>query len=204
MTVTRAQGRPRRGTAEVGRDGIISRLQVVYRSGGDLDHSRKTLAALAGVTPALITYYFPKKEVLLEAISRPVIKQYREDMEKIIFSQTASNEAKLNNLVILLMGLYSTDCGLLDTYVSLIRKTGQNGNVTRCEVTRMTTMLSDFFTGWRQRPSESGFDAAVLQGVIWGMCRFVALIDENKCREDLMPFVDHVVKLMSPPAGAFA
>ena len=127
---------------EVGRDRIISRLLSVLRSEDDIDLSRKTLAEMAEVTPALISY---------------------------------------------------------DLYTTVMKKTGRSGNAAYCELAQMTEMLTLFFSSWRGRPVKGDFDAAVLQGAVWGMCRFAARVeaDETGLESDVTPLVARVVKLLS-------
>lgn len=205
MSESRPQGRPRRGVAEVGREKIISRLQGVFRSGTAVDLSRKSLAELAGVTPALISYYFPKKEVLFEQISGPIICCYRAEMEEIMMGALPNN-AKLRGVISLLVALYTRDGRILDMYTGVMQGIGHSDNPSRCEVFRMTQMLADFLSRWRGRPAEDDFDAAVLQGAVWGMCRFAAHVGMEKTERDhdvSMIFV-RVTKLLSPGAEMLA
>ena len=169
MDGERRQGRPPTGGREVGRDKIIARLQAVIQTRADLDLSRKHLSEYAGVTPALISYYFPKRETLLLEIVRPIVASYAERMEYIL-SQDLEEDVKLHDVVALLLNLYMVDGKSLDLYYDVSRKLGE---AVPFELARMTSMLSAHFS----RPNtsiEHDFHAAVLQGAVWGMCRFAA------------------------------
>lgn len=198
MNASRAQGRPRRGASEVGRDRIIRRLQVVFRF-EEADCSRKSLAELAGVTPALISYYFPKRETLLEEVSRPVIAAYRMELEQIVETIAPMGE-RLRGIAKLLVRLYTLDRNLLDIYVEVMRKPRRAINVAdQSEVDRMTGLLATFFASWRGLPMPQDFDAAVLQGAIWGMCRFATKVDAQRSLDhELCPLLDRVIMLMGP------
>lgn len=204
MNALRPQGRPRRGAAEVGRERIILRLQSVFRSGAVFDLSRKALAELAGVTPALISYYFPKKEFLLNDISEPVLAAYRLDVESII-GEDAPDDSKLRRIIALLVKLYSNDGFILDIYMGMSKKLGRAGDPRLCQVAQMTLLLSNFLSRWRGNAAEEGFDAAVLQGAVWGMCRFAARIDAESAmiEDEASPLVARTMRLLFPADPSF-
>ena len=191
MSAIRSQGRPRRGATEVGREKIVQKLQQAVRSGADFDLSRKTLSEYAGVTPALISYYFPKKEMLLEEVAGPIISQYRMELEKIL-EMTIGQDAKLKKVVILLVSLYTKDGRTLDMYADVIKK---GNSIEVGEIAKMTDLLGDFFSARDNCSVASRFDATVLQGAMWGMCRFAAQVEFETA--DLTPLVTTVLNLVS-------
>ena len=70
----RAQGRPARGDNEVGSQKIVEGMQVALRTLQTTNVTRKEIAWYAGVTPALVTYYFPERNALIEAATLPVVE----------------------------------------------------------------------------------------------------------------------------------
>ena len=64
----------------------------------------------------------------------------------------------------------------------------------------MTGVLRDFLSSWTGSPPGDRLDAAVLQGAVWGMCRFAARIDGDEVdhEDDVSPLVFRVVQLLSP------
>ncbi len=67
----RAQGRPARGENEVGSHKIVEGMRNALRTTKTVNVTRKDIASFAGVTPALVTYYFPERNGLIEAATFP-------------------------------------------------------------------------------------------------------------------------------------
>lgn len=172
MSEKRAQGRPCRGDSQVGRDRIIQALQSLLRSGRYRDLSRKTLAEYTGVTPALISYYFPRKEYLLEEAIRPVLQTYIKELERIA-SGAGDRDEKLKYMIQLMLSLYEHDGKIIDIYYDILQyEGGRIGN----EVDRMTDILTDFLAGYSEEHVSRHLSGAALQGMIWGTCKFSAMI----------------------------
>ena len=69
----RAQGRPARGENEVGVRKIVEGMRAALRALQSTKVTRKDVAGHAGVIPALVTYYFPERNDLIEAATLPVV-----------------------------------------------------------------------------------------------------------------------------------
>lgn len=179
----RLRGRPRVGGEEVGRDKIIARLRDIVRSSHNFDTSRKSLAEYAGVTPALISYYFPKKDTLLVEIVRPIISRYADELHATL-DLKLEMEVKMHRVVKLLLNLYIVDGNALDLYYDVSRRLGEPVPI---EVARMTNLLATYFWQKGDVPTQDHFNAAVLQGAVWGMCRFAARtsLDEGPSENEI-------------------
>jgi AcrR family transcriptional regulator len=169
----RSQGRPSRGGNEVGSDRIVESLRGMLRS-RRFDHaSRKNLAEYAGVTPALITYYFPSKDGLIEQATKPIMEEYASQLQSIL-SGDDEPDSKLRRVISLLVGCYERDAGILDVYSELVRARGDSLKPNYIDV--MSQELSKFFTDWFEKSSMPMHHCAMMQGALWGMCQFVAQI----------------------------
>lgn len=191
MSDKRSQGRPCRGGNEVGSDRIIESLREMLRSRRSDCTCRKSLAEFAGVTPALITYYFPHKDTLIEEATKPIIEDYARQLRSIL-SHEEAHDVKLRKVITLLVGCYERDAGILDAYSELARQKGEA--LKPNYVTMMTENLAEFFGDWFNQGTMQAHHPAMLQGALWGMCQFVAQVnlarelcgtDENLIPDDL-------------------
>jgi len=73
MVQVRTQGRPVRGDAMAGRDWLIQKTRIAMKFKPRIDMQRREIAEFAGVTPALVSYYFPDKGGLFEAAAKPFL-----------------------------------------------------------------------------------------------------------------------------------
>jgi AcrR family transcriptional regulator len=126
------------------------------------------LAEFAGVNPALITYYFPTKEALIDEATTPVLKNYADRQIEII-EMTAPNKEKISRLIRLFLECNFVDSRIFDAYIetrSRIRAAdGQNYFETLVETS--TEFLSSII-------SDPAHDAMFIQTSLWGICREVA------------------------------
>jgi AcrR family transcriptional regulator len=174
----RSQGRPCRGGNEVGSDRIIGSLRDMLRSRRMDCTSRKSLAEFAGITPALITYYFPDKDSLIEEATKPIIEEYARQLSAIL-RQDEAPDIKLRKVIGLLISCYERDAGILDAYSELARQKGEA--LQPNYVAMMTEELAKFFGDWFDQGTTQAHHPAMLQGALWGMCQFVAQV--NLARE---------------------
>jgi AcrR family transcriptional regulator len=171
MCDKRLQGRPPRGGNEVGSERIIESLREMLRSRSFEATSRKCLAEYAGVTPALITYYFPSKDGLIEEATKPVVEDYARQLGAILKADDEP-DSKLRSIISLLVSCYTRDGGILDAYSELVRKNGRSLKPNYIDL--MAQELSDFFCQWFNMGGVSDPHPAMLQGALWGMCQFAA------------------------------
>ena len=170
----RTQGRPARGAAQVGREKILAEFRDLLRSnhGGDL--SRKAIARYVGVTPALISYYFPKKQQLLEEAVIPIVTAYADEICQVVETKACA-DYRTKEVISILMRLYKQDGNLLELYQGTIEKP-------RCvpdQLAKMTSALTQLFPPKDGEQSTSQLDAAIFQGALWGMCRFASQITQS-------------------------
>lgn len=174
MMEKRSQGRPCRGDNEVGRLRIVDSLQQMLRDQSFEDLSRKSIAKHIGVTPALITYYFPSRESLIEEATKPIIEAYSNSIRTIIYSNL-DTATKLSRLVRTLVDAYRYDAGILKAYSDLVSRRDKSSTFDYLEL--ISSDISVFLTELLQRRPYSAYDLAALQGAIWGMCASVARME---------------------------
>lgn len=173
----RPQGRPSRGQAEVGRDKILEALRGLLRSTQFFDLSRKVVAASAGVTPALVSYYFPRKEQLLEDAVTPIIAKYHEEIKSILGAQMTRHQ-KRTGVIRILMRMYRCDGRLFDVYRDFVERR-------RCSEKPLGSIMSAFAELFiYSETQEDQLDVAIVYGAIWGMCRFAAQVEQELMDEE--------------------
>ena len=134
--------------------------------------SRKSVAVAAGITPALVSYYFPDQSSLFYAAIDPVIRQYTDRFDAITRVE-ASTVDDLRTLIGLFLDFNRQEAMLLDNYLLIIRDDG-NDTRRRAEIERAYADVVDFLErlivheGWR------GVRARWLTFAIWGMCKSIA------------------------------
>jgi AcrR family transcriptional regulator len=171
MSDKRSQGRPCRGVNEVGRLRIVASLQQMLRERPFDDLSRKSIAKHIGVTPALITYYFPSKQSLIEEAATPIINEYIQKIKSVLQSQS-DNPTKLRHLVRTLVDCYRYDAGILKAYSDIVLNQDSSNPINHIEL--ISTEISAFFAELVDTNVCNRYDIAALQGAIWGMCVAVA------------------------------
>lgn len=170
--VKRLQGRPVRGEGDVGRDRLIDAARTLLRSGGGSDLSRKAVAEIAGVTPALISYYFPEKNSLVSAAVRPVIEQRLAQLDAIL-DAPGSRAAKLRDLIALFIGFNAAEGSLLDCYIALC-KTDEAGRSKKPRLHAARRRLTEFYNQGVEAGEWRPLDADLFFLALWGMCKCVA------------------------------
>jgi AcrR family transcriptional regulator len=170
MIERRPRGRPARGADEVGRGKIIESLRAMMRDNAFKDYSRKNLAMYSGVTPALITYYFPNWQALVEEATEPVIAGYFHELRSVVKSDEGPME-RLRKIIRLLIGCHLRDGEILRAYIDLKRLDDTRGSLDYVDLMfkELAGFIDILIGGDLSRPS----DAEVLQCAIWGMCEFV-------------------------------
>ena len=136
------------------------------------DLSREDIAKYAGVTPALISYYFPDRSSLFEAIAKPVIEGYGDDVRRAINANQTPNE-KLRGLIRVYLALHYREAYLLDFYVGFAKASGKEIDLAplteiQAAAVAFVGKLLDGECLLGERPDE-------IQATLWGMCKQVAL-----------------------------
>ena len=109
MSIKRIQGRPKQGDCQVGRERIISGFVDMVRSGSYDEISRKQIALSVGITPALITYYFPKGDFLIKEALTPVFLQWYAEFDEILLRKDTSWDTRLILSIGLIIDLYKKE-----------------------------------------------------------------------------------------------
>lgn len=166
--VKRMQGRPSRGVGDVGRERLVEAARAVLRQRMSAGLSRKAVADVAGVTPALVSYYFPDPGSLVAAATRPLIGERINELRSIIEDGTAWHE-RLGRIAAFLVGLNEVDATLVDRLSEA------------CRTQTLDPMLCRAYEGLRGFYIEGGaagawrsLDPDFFLFALWGMCKAVA------------------------------
>ncbi len=165
----RTAGRPVRDE-EIGRTVILEKTRLAMRERPRADLQRNEIARFAGVTPALISYYFPDRSNLFEAAAYPVIESYVTDVRLIIGSDRPLID-RLRALILLFVRFNHTEGHLLDFYLEHIERTNSRNKMLLENIYR--EMLS-FFDELLKTNTIRGENAGVVQSMLWGMCKHTA------------------------------
>ena len=167
---SRTAGRPVRDE-EIGRNVILEKTRLAMRERPRADLQRNEIARFAGVTPALISYYFPDRSNLFEAAAYPVIERYVADVRLIIGSDRQLID-RLRDLILLFVKFNHSEGHLLEFYLEHIEKTGsKNGMLLLQDIYRE---MQSFFGELLKTNTIRGENAGVVQSMLWGMCKHTA------------------------------
>ena len=167
----RAQGRPARGDNEVGSQKIVEGMQVALRTLQTTNVTRKEIAWYAGVTPALVTYYFPERNALIEAATLPVVAALVDKVSACLAPKLPAQLA-LADTVNILLEYYARDSAIIDLF-SEYKASATNTEIPDLLKDLDTTVVS-FFERWLGENKNCVYDAEFLQKAMLGMCRAVA------------------------------
>lgn len=177
--VKRMQGRPSRGVGDVGRERLVEAARAVLRRRVPAGLSRKAVADVAGVTPALVSYYFPDPGSLVIAATRPFIGERISQLLSII-DDNASWHARLGRVAAFLVGLNEADATLIDRLIEA------------CRTQALDPMLCHAYDGLRSFYIEGGkagawrsLDPDLFLFALWGMCKAVAEVKRTGVDEDI-------------------
>ena len=181
--VQRGQGRPTRGANEAGLRRIVNAMRDALRSRRNIHVTRKEVAQYAGVTPALVTYYFQDKDSLVEAATVPVVVAMVEAVENCLVAATEPH-IKLLQVVGILIESYARDAVVIDLYIAY---RGSKADELPDLIGRMEAALVTFFDQWLQNNQDRVYDAAYLQKAAIGMCKIVARRDPPGSPQESSP-----------------
>ena len=132
--------------------------------------SRKAVADAAGVTPALVSYYFPEKDSLLAASTAPLVVAWVTQLLDIIGSP-GSRRDRFGLAVTLLVALHEQEAGLIDNALHLgwqSRQDAQQSLLDAAYATLRAFLIEGIEAGeWR------ALDPDRFLAILWGMCKFV-------------------------------
>ena len=169
----RIQGRPARGEGDVGRARLIEAAQVILRSQVSAQVSRKAVAEVAGVTPALVSYYFPDKSSLLDAATRPVVEKHLAALKRILDSKDDA-ETKLRDVIAVFIEANAVDHHLIEHHLDF----SLNGTAKAGPHEESFLLLRQQLVAFLEAGTAAGtwgrFDPALVITALWGICRSVA------------------------------
>ena len=177
LTARRGQGRPGSDEQEVGRDRLLEKVRTAMRLRPRVDIQRREIADVAGVTPALVNYYFPDKWALLESAARPVVEAHIEQVRELLRS-TETPAGKLKRLVRQYIVFNREHGHLLDYYMESIQK---RGALERLDA--LATAHGEIVDFLRLNVDEAqlgGTSPEILQSIIWSTCRHVAQLPDGR------------------------
>ena len=181
----RAQGRPTRGQTEVGSQKIVEGMRAALRSLGNTNVTRKDIALYAGVTPALVTYYFPERDALIEAATVPLVEALLINV-KACLTEACSAKQQFLGAINVLLECYARDAVIIKLFEE--HKTATPNAEIPDLLIELEKTLTTFFERWIN-DTGSVFDAKFLQKATIGTCKSVAGLTHHPERSDLAGMV---------------
>ncbi|RYB03259.1 TetR/AcrR family transcriptional regulator [Lichenibacterium ramalinae] len=167
----RSQGRPARGDGEVGRIRLLERTREALKAKPKIDLQRREIALAAGVTPALVSYYYPDKWDLLAAAAKPVIESYTAEVRAILGDE-GSPHRKVLALTYLFIDFNFQHGYLLDFYLENSARMARQDDMRHLQEVYGEMMA--FFDGLLRDGLMRGDSPAFIQASLWGLCKYVA------------------------------
>ena len=172
----RAQGRPARGSNEVGSQKIIEGMQVALRALQITNITRRDLARYAGVTPALVTYYFPERNTLIEAATLPVVEAL---VSKVVtcLNDIGPTRPRLLRAAEVMLEYYARDAVIIQLFGEhrALEPDAKLPDLLR----DLETSLKSFFERWLMMTTDSVYSAEFLQRAAIGMCKSIAQLQNG-------------------------
>lgn len=176
--VKRMQGRPSRGAGDVGRERLVDAARAVLRRRSSVVLSRKAVADVAGVTPALVSYYFPDPTSLVVAAIRPLVGALIDEL-RVIIDDEAPWHDRLVRIAIFLAGLNGTDVILIDRWVEACRTQTPDPMLGRAY-----DRLRGFYIEGGKAGAWRALDPDLFLFALWGMCKAVAEVHRPDLDDD--------------------
>jgi AcrR family transcriptional regulator len=170
MGANRQQGRPPKGESTVGRERIVDSVRELLKQPESVGLSRKNVAKLSGVTPALVTYYFPSLDILIEEAARPILDEYVKALEGILLRGGPCRE-RLYDVIHLLVRCYARS----GRVIRVVRALAERDDFAFDQLEKISNELSSFLKELMEsegrQPSQQELD--LLECAIHGMCEVV-------------------------------
>lgn len=186
MTEARRPGRPKIGDQQVGRERIVEGV-INYIRAGYSDISRREIACHLKITPALITYYFPKGfSLLTEAVGKQA-ERWLDRIDALCAHDERSQSQKFDQLQQLIISMYVTDAHIVELQTSLWRA----GHVPYSLVAEMKKKASLLLFS-SEAPQASAM-SSFMTSIIWGACEHCV----RDHRDELEPHIFNSEELVS-------
>ncbi len=134
--------------------------------------TRKDIARFAGVTPALVTYYFPERNALIEAATVPII----EDLARLIderLTRSVEPHSRLLQVVTDILACYFKDIAIIELYIA--HRRSLNDETAPDGVQDASRSITAFFDEWLSCFPKCHYDGRFLTNALLGICRSIAL-----------------------------
>ena len=166
MSGSRPPGRPI-GAEKFGREKIVNGLRSLVREGWQ-DISRKDLAERLGITPALITYYFPSGNIGL--ISDALCGVFDEWIDRLQAIDPSKRNTSAEQTVDIIKDFFRTELHLEDLSRSMARK----GLISSAPLDKMEALLVEAVKTSLEPDEQT--DPVLLAQLIWGACKQCAAV----------------------------
>ena len=181
---TRGPGRPRHEDREVGREKLIERARAAMNLRPRTDIQRREIADAVGVTPALITYYFPDKWSLLEEAACPIIADHVATIEAILNAPTSMIE-KFRRLVDTYITFNREHGYILDYYISSVLKREKQDSI--LVLAKSHENIVAFFSSGVSQGLFKDVNVELVQSMLWSVCRYLGHLPESRYDVVLSP-----------------
>ncbi len=155
-------------------------MRSALRSRQNIHVTRKDIAQFAGITPALVTYYFPDKDSLIEATTVPIVAAMVEAVANCLSAARDERENLLRAIAILI-DAYGRDAAIIDLFISY---RCSKGDKLPDLLGTMEAVFLNFYDQWLQNHTDRPYDAEYLQRATIGMCKIVARRDYSGSKQD--------------------
>ena len=186
MIDVRRPGRPKVGDQQVGRERIVDGV-IEYIRSGHSDISRREIASYLKITPALLSYYFPRGfSLLTEAVGRQA-SRWQQRIDELCEQQDLDPSQKMDRLQQLIISMYANDAHIVELQTSLWR----DGHMSFCLTAEMKKKMYALFLSVEYRSEIA--TASFMTSIIWGACEH-CVRDHS---DDLRPHIFNSQELVS-------
>lgn len=131
---------------------------------------RQDIATSAGVTPALVTYYFESKSDLLLAATSPVLHNAIAAVREVIATQLTYRD-RLKKLISLFIRFSAKNSRILEAFIQTSLEADDHDS--QFLVLSAFKDMQAFFVSGAQAGEWRSFDPTFFIFAVWGMCKFV-------------------------------
>ena len=146
-------------------------MRVALRTQQNTNVSRKEIALSAGVTPALVTYYFPERNSLIEAATLPIVQALVGKVRSCI-ERDGPGRRRLVEAIEVLLEYYGRDAVIISLFNH--HRSSTPDTALPDLLRELDICLRSFFEGWLFENPGSVYDATFLQKALMGACKSIA------------------------------
>ena len=163
-------GRPSAGTQPGGQQTIIASMQRFMRSTPLTNVQRLQIAEYAGVTPALISYYFPDKLDLIIVSASPLISTYIDRVGDIL-NDCSDLMDRFRSLGHEFIDFNFKSGYALDYYIDATMRRKRSNEI--AEMSRQYGDLFSFIKKVVEERAVRAIDPAFLHSSLWAQCKYL-------------------------------